>query len=271
MRRFTKIPILLILLGVTFYSCQKEEIAQESETVNEDYLTPMPETIDEGEFDIIAQPENYSTSNLYGSEFKDGGMAMIAGQFLTTAVIGNQRWTTIDFKGYLNDPTLTDIENTIFGDATDLNSTRYYSHKLAMTINESPTMLNYNAPDGLVELSNWRIPSRQDINNLGFMVGPKPERYVTISDKLQFKKTGMIYHQRTSPYDPNALRVVHQRPDELVFWNAKYIPYDGSGSGPNGTWHLTGGNAVDYIYLFQYQLLHPHAPIRLVQDIEPIQ
>ena len=272
MRNFTKIPVLLILLGLTFYSCQKEEIAQESKPVKDNYLTPIPEAVDEGEFDIIAKPESQTTSSLFKSEFKDGGMAMIAGQFLPTVVIGNQRWIALDFKGYLNDPSLTKTENTIYGNASDPNSTNFYSYKLAMTLNESPTIMNYNAPDGLVELSNWRIPSKRDVSNLGFMAGPGIEGDTKINNNLRLKTTGVIYHRyTTSPIDPEFVAPRVFSPDRAAFWNSEFIPGSGTGSGPYGTWQLTGGNGVDYIFLFQFQYMSPHAPIRLVQDIEPIQ
>lgn len=166
---------ILFFLGITFNSCQKENVTQDNQPLEKDYLTPMPTKIAEGKFDVVPQMKNSSTLkatiDLYNSEFIDGGMAMIAGQFMPTIIVGNQRWTTVDFKGYINDPSLNKLENTIYGDAKDPNSTNYYSYNLAMTLNGSPTMMNYYAPAGLVELSNWRIPSWSDVNHLGYLSG----------------------------------------------------------------------------------------------------
>ena len=265
--------LFLLFLGTAFYSCQKDDICQENEPLAEDFLTPMPTKTAEGDFDIVPQIEKSSTlkstTDLYDSEFIDGGMAMIAGQFMPTVIVGDQRWTTVDFKGHIQNASLTNLENSIYGDATDPNSTNYYSYNLAMTLNGSPTMMNYNAPAGLAELSNWRIPSWSDENHLGYMSGGDNAK---VNTNLDFKPTGVIYHEyTTSPINPDSVRAVFYNAHMATHWNSEFISGTGTGNGPYGTWHLTGGNCVDYIYLFQFQYMSPHAPIRLVQDIEPIQ
>lgn len=271
MKNSTKF-LLTFIVVLSVWSCQKESFDQETIQDKNDFFTPIGNNAKEGDFDVVPWPEKSnlkSSQSLYDSEFIDGGMVMVGGQFMRTVIIGNQRWTIDDYKMNITDPSLSIWENKIYGDAQQVDTTLYYSYNLAMTLNGSPTMMSYNAPSGLVETSSWRIPTWSDENDLGYMAAGDME---AITNALEYKSTGMIYHEYSSVYIPDADTIpVHLNPTETVHWNSEYIPNDGSGNGPFGTWHLTGGNASDYIYLFQFQLMMPYAPIRLVQNIEPLQ
>jgi hypothetical protein len=263
-----KKTLWLFLLTMFVWNCQ-QEIDDKYEQPNDDSNLTIPSIVKKGEFDIVPWNNNsYLKSTQSSNLFTDGGMAMIVGQFLPTVIIGNQRWTTMDFKGMISNPSLSKWDNKLYGKTLPMDTTIYYSYNLAMTLNNTPTMINYYAPDGLVERSNWRIPTQSDENNLHIMaLGDE----TAINDAMNFVPNGMIYHEYSSPYISTADTVaVLCNKNASIHWNSEYIPYDGSGHGPYGTWHLTGANGTDYIYLFQFQLMMPYAPIRLVQDIDPL-
>lgn len=270
MKKNIKKLAVLFIFGLAFYSCQKEDLRQETLTKEKEFFTPIGDNIKEGEFDIVPWGDQSTLKSSGSYNFIDGGMVMVGGQFMSTVIIGNQRWTTIDFKGLLNDPSFSKWDNLLYGTALSLDTTVYYSYNLAMTLNDSPTMMSYGPPAGLVETSTWRIPSWSDEQHLYQLASGDEE---AISTALQYKTTGMVYHEYSSSHIPTADTIsVYYNPATTVHWNSDYIPYDGTpGGASNGTYYFTGGNAVDHIYLFQFQLMMPYAPIRLVQNIEPLQ
>ncbi|MFT3738562.1 MAG: hypothetical protein QM786_07370 [Breznakibacter sp.] len=263
MKSFKKELCLLLIVAFT-WSCQKETGNDPTQT-NDDLELIMPSIVREGKFDIVPWDNNSALKSTQASaQFTDGGMAMIAGQFFPTVIIGNQRWTIMDFKGTISDPSLSYWDKITYGEITPLDTTRYYSYNAAMTLNGSPTLLNLYAPAGLTEVSNWRIPTWEDESDL-YQMAQGDE--TAINTAMDFNANGMIYHTYSSSHIPTADTIpVLYNPTVAVHWNADYLPYNGS----YGTWHLTGSNTVDDFYLFQFQLMLPYAPIRLVQNINPL-
>lgn len=225
----------------------------------------------------LAAPSFNKSSPIYpegleGAPFRDGGFVMVAGQYLPTVVIGNQRWTTADFKGLLQLDSGNRFDNKLYGNAMNPDSTLYYSYKLAMLLEDSPTLFNAYPPTGLKELSKWRIPEVDDFVRLCYMA---ESDYVEMNRQLATKTNGMIYHDY-SDYNIQIADTIPilRRPDEAIYWCSDwYGPNSGKTrgtSGPYGTWHLVAFNGVDFMYIFQFQMMMPHAAIRLVQDIEPL-
>lgn len=213
------------------------------------------------------------SASLQTSSFRDGGMVYVAGQLLPTVIIGDQRWTTMDYKGYLHDSNLSEWDNVMYGVATSSDSTVYYSYNLAMTLNNTITMANFYSPAGLEETSSWRIPSWEDENHLHHLANGNE---TLINTWLNPLTRGMIYHTYSSYYIPTASIIPCVfAANESVHWNSEYhdpvVNANGSVSGPDGTWHLTAMNGTNHTYLFQFQLMMPYAPIRLVQNVRPIE
>lgn len=211
--------------------------------------------------------------SVYDYSFIDGGMALIAGQFLPTVIIGDQRWTTMDYKGVLHDTSLSDWDNKLYGVATAADSTVYYSYNLAMTLNNTATTFNLYSPTGLVEESNWRIPSTTDDNHLYHLANGNE---TLINTWLNPLRRGMIYHSYSSfnLTEADTIPCVFAA-NEAIYWLSEYldpvVEESGAVLGPYGTWHLSAMNGTDHVYMFQFQYMMPYAPIRLVQDIRPIE
>lgn len=270
---------LLVATLVIVSGCKDDFLSysEDADIYHSSNIVWLDETIryDYTSSDIVPWSDcSYNKSaNLQTTTFMDGGMALIAGHFLPTVIIGNQRWTTMDYKGYLHDSNLSDWDNVMYGIATSIDSTVYYSYNLAMTLNNTPTTLNYYSPVGLVETSSWRIPSWDDENHLHYMTNGNDELINTWLNPLT---RGMIYHTYSSfnIQTANIIPCVFAA-SESVHWNSEYYaPVENDNEtefGPYGTWHLTAMNGTDYSYLFQFQLMMPYAPIRLVQNITPIE
>ncbi len=247
MKKFEKIAILIIL-GALIYSCQKEpDLTPERDSL----LSFEAQKIVEEQFDKIPFDLNIkSTSFDEKQEFIDGGFVQVAGQFFPTKIIGDQRWITANYT--------TPISGQTFSNG----GTIHHSYEAAMALDDSPTQMNLYGPSGLVETSNWRIPSWYDVNHLHHMTYGDEAGIATGLNLTT--ATGMVRWDRSSALED----AVHVNSSLCIFWNSDFIEPT---TGNYGTWHLTAHNTVDYMYLFQYQVLYPYAPIRLVQDVEPIQ
>lgn len=213
-------------------------------------LTPSKATnSEEVEFEQTSFYNGLKSTTISGKQdFVDGGFVQIGMQFFPTKIVGDQRWITVDYTAQISGQTFSN------------GGTIHHSYEAAMSLDGSSTIMNMYAPTGLVENSNWRIPSWSDMNHLGSMTYGDSESAIS---NLNLTSTGMV--QWDDSYDASI--ATHVNPTLSVFWNSDFID---ATSYNNGTWHLTATNATDYLYLFQYQTYKPYAPIRLVQDVEPL-
>lgn len=239
--QFLKLFAFIAIIGLAFTSCQKEEefVPQEDQSVFR--------TAEKTEIMKLEETAFSSTKTIFTEKqvFLNGGVVIISYQYLTTKIVGDQRWCTMDYSGYISG-TVFNNENTI-----------HHSYDAAMSLNGSTTLMNIASPTNLVELSNWRIPSWDDLDHLHNMV------YGDIASKvtgLNMQATGMVKWDGVNAS-------VHQNPTYGIFWCSDFV----LGNQGQDTWHLFGNSAPDHTFSFQYQLQYPYAPIRLVQDVEPIQ
>ncbi len=237
-----RIITLTALFSVVLFSCQKEEESEQILPSNEKLFISVNKTED---FKLNKQSFVTSKSSFTEKQvFLDGGFAMIAGQFFPTKIVGDQRWITFDYKAFIQNPSF------------NCGGTIHHSYEAAISLNGSATTMNFYPPANLVEKSTWRIPSWNDLNHLHHMVYSDEASIIT---GLNLLATGMV------KYD--GIDTVHQNPTYGIFWCSDFLVSDQG----TDTWHLFGSISPDYVYLFQYQLSYPYAPIRLVQDVEPIQ
>ncbi len=251
MKYIFKIFIFSALIGLFFTACEKEgninsEQPKLSPRVVKNLITPTEsETVE-----VIKVPfsENRTKAFTEKQVFLDGGFAIINGNFAPTTIVGDQRWMLVDYN-WIQQPNDTTVSS--------LNNTNMYTYADAMTLNNSPISISPFEPANITQLSNWRIPSWDDMNHLHHMVYGDEASIIT---GLMLKKTGMARLDNGT--------AIRQKINDAVFWNSDFV----LGNQGQDTWHLFDAEIDnDYVYLFQYQLQVPVAPIRLVQDVTPIQ
>ncbi len=248
MRKFINLIAIIAIVGVAFTGCQKENnLSEPTQSIPEQEVIVVTKTeeveLNKKEFDA---PKRYFPQK---QVFLDGGFVKFSNNmFALTVVVGDQRWIVTDYMGIISNVT-----------PISAGGTYHYPYHAAMSLNGLTTDQNFNP--AIVEKSDWRIPSWYDMNHLHHMVHGDEE---SIINGLDIKPTGMVKWDSTGTALNNG---VHQNPSIGVFWNSDFC----SGHQGQDTWHLSGFKFPDYVYLFQYQLSYPHAPIRLVQDVEPIQ
>ncbi len=247
MKNFEKRIAISIVFALLICGCQKEtDLALEKDRLSS-FDAQKTSEIQLNKTPFAPIPK--STSFDEKQEFIDGGFVQVAGQFFPTKIVGDQRWITANYT------------TPVTGQTFNNGGTIHHSYEAAMALDGSPTQINIYAPSSLVETSNWRIPSWQDMNHLYIMTYGDNEGIAT---GLNLTATGMVKWDRASALET----AVHVNPALCIFWNSDFIEATTSNY---GTWHLTAHNTIDYMYLFQYQIPYPYAPIRLVQDVEPIQ
>ncbi len=131
----------------------------------------------------------------------------------------------------------------------------HYPYDAAMTLNGLTTV--YQTIPNIVENSTWRIPSWEDMNHLYQMVYGDEASIIT---GLNMQATGMVKWDGVNAS-------VHQNPTYGIFWNSDFT----LGTQGQDTWHLFANDTPTHVFGFEYQLQYPYAPIRLVQDVTPIQ
>jgi hypothetical protein len=236
-----KLFAFIAIIGFAFTSCQKEEVElleKQAEFLTADKV----EEIKFEETSFISTKSSFTTKQV----FLDGGCVTINGSFFPTKIVGDQRWIILNYN------------KEIGSKSFQTGNTTHHLYADAMTLNGSVSSNpRFYEPTNLVEKSNWRIPTWLDVNHLHHMVyGDEP----SIIAGLNMEATGMIKWDGVNAS-------VHQNPTQSIFWNSDFT----LGSQGQDTWHLFAAKDDGRVYGFQYQLDYPYAPIRLVQDVEPIQ
>jgi len=246
-RNIFRLFAIIAIAGLAFTGCQKEEpelVPQESQT---EFLTAdKVETIKMNETAFSSKKSSFSEKQV----FLDGGYVTINGSMFPTKIVGDQRWITMDYLSFIS------------GTAFNNGNTTHHNYDAAMSLNgsisEAPRFME---PANLVENSTWRIPSWEDMNHLHHMVYGDEASIVT---GLNMQATGMVQWDGSGIAQDEG---VHQNPTYGIFWNSDLT----TGSQGQTTWHLFATDTPTHVFGFEYQLQYPYAPIRLVQDVTPIQ
>lgn len=246
MKTFKKIISISFIFGIAVISCQKDnDFVTETNKFSPVQAKRKLETqFEQIPFSSLLKSTNFSEKQ----EFKDGGFVQVASQFFPTKIVGDQRWITANYT------------TPITGQTFNNGNTIHHSYEAAISLNGSPTQMNMYAPANLTETSTWRIPSQDDMEHLYQMLQGDLE---SEKNGLNLVSTGMIQWDEVS--DPD--NATHVNPSLSIFWNSDFHePTEHN----FGTWHLYAHDTVNYAYLFEYQIPYPYAPIRLVQNVEPI-
>ncbi len=248
MKNILKAFAFIALVGIIFTSCQKEESMVEPSTDQEKFVTAEKT----GEFNLKETRFSLNKSTYFTVKqvFLEGGYVTINGMMFPTKIVGDQRWITMDYVKYIS------------GQAFNNGGTVHHSYDAAMSLNGSTSSFpRFMEPANLVENSAWRIPSWDDMNHLHHMVYGDEASIIT---DLNMQATGMVKWDGTGDPITNS---VYQNPSYGIFWNSDFT----LGDQGQDTWHLFANDAPNHVVLFEYQIHYPYAPIRLVQDVEPIQ
>lgn len=257
--------IILYAIFVALSSCKDENIQMvDCQKINDFWSTlTMPDYAGSLDFDTIALFDELGGNKAVSvvleekQTFKNGGYVTIGGIVMKTTIVGNQRWTTVDYKGFLYEAAFDSIENRIFGKR---DTTIYYSYELAMTLNESETEDSDDEPDGLIELSKWRIPTLDDEYNFAYMLR---KDYKAMAKGLKAKPYGLIaYWYKVPTYE---LGWFQYNKEYACHWVQGYKKMDAPYI--SDRYQMAFLNENHYM-VGDLQRMNPYAPIRLVQDIE---
>lgn len=214
-------------------------------------------------------------------EFVYGGIALLSNYIgMETTIVGNQRWTTMDYFVIQSScETTSDLEpEYIEGDVWQNNidsldnivieyeSVYHFSWPTAMTIGEFSTIANVGSPDGLTEESKWRIPTQRDAKRLCYMLR---KDYEAINAGLEGKATGVFYSVFRTYYECQGTiwASATARSGYTSFWTQDY---EEEYSTLYPIYSCATFNDENFI-TGQICMFSPHMPIRLVQDIAELE
>ena len=242
-----RIFLFVALVSFFFTSCEKEEAELVPQENQAEFLTAnKTEKIKFEETAFNSKKSSFTVKQV----FLEGGYVTINRAIFPTKIVGDQRWITMDYTSFIS------------GMPFNNGNTTHHSYNAAMTLNGSVSSIpRFMEPANLVENSTWRIPSWKDINHLHHMVYGDEASIIT---GLKMQPTGMVHWDGTGIAKDEA---VHQNPTYGIFWNSDFK----LGSQGQDTWHLFANDSQTHVFGFEYQIKVPYAPIRLVQDVTPIQ
>lgn len=241
-RNIFRLFAIIAIAGLAFTGCQKEAAELVPQENQAEFLTAdKTEEIKLEETAFSSKKSSFTVKQV----FLDGGTVIFSNwTAASTTIVGNQRWTTINYSGQI--PNVTPFYE---------GGAYQYPYDAAMTLNGLTSAMNTKT--GIIENSTWRIPTWDDMNHLHHMVHGDEASIVA---GLNMQATGMFKWDGVNAS-------VHQNPDYGIFWNSDFS----LGTQGQDTWHLFANDSQTHVFGFQYQIEYPYAPIRLVQDIEPIQ
>lgn len=266
-------------------------------------------------------PSLSSASTIPSSQVvvRDGGIAAFNNftTMMNTVVVGNQRWTTVNYKERIadfpidtfprpdainlnpmdpNNPRwdatyyerrygtgalISSRTNKIFG-LTDESPSFYYTIYKARELNGLTTEFNVPIQNSVsvVETSPWRVPTREDWTDLGLMLN-QANRQIFLQ-KMMLATTGYFKLQPIGNWPFGGARypiaicdsldyLVHVDSGLAFFWIDDFTPTNPSMRFfPEGTYHLGSTSASGSFVMLESQSTDIYAPVRLVQNIEPV-
>ncbi len=256
----------VVVASLSLYSCSDKDYNSsiaEDENIQE-------ETFEEGNRIVVSvvdtvwtgvlETENLSEGGNKGYQdgkysVLSGGNVTIAGCTVSTAIVGGQRWTTMPYSGRKLGDRLEVEENDEFF---------YYGRDDVMSIGEVMGVNKQGVPAGLREKSNWRVPSYEDVTKLSNNIkcNSRGEKYKKLFAMFNSDLTGAFY------YAGGSSQAVYFYPEYSIFWL----------SNTNKEAGKTYEN--NFVQMFNDQCWstgpyqhgpYGYAPLRFVQDIEPIE
>lgn len=297
----TTFTLVLSLLFVVIAcdSSIEEEVFADSETATDESKSNVI-TLKDGDFIVsnlaiedifISIDTSYtklkSTDSTYDGlpsdkqEFVYGGIALLSNYIgMETTIVGNQRWTTMDYSVLQSSyETTSDLEpEYIEGDiwqnnidsldniVIEYDNVYHFSWPTAMTIGEFSTIANVGSPNGLTEESKWRIPTQRDAKRLCYMLR---KDYEAINAGLAGKETGVFYSvfRNYYEYQGTIWASAIDRDGFTSFWTQDY---EEEYSTMYPIYSCATFNDENFI-TGQICMFSPHMPIRLVQDIAELE
>lgn len=204
----------------------------------------------------------------YGSDFHDCGLAYINGVAYNTVMAGNFRWITGFYESSIDGNGVDwDGEDSVIV-TKNLNGADvyYYPYSFAKTFKSVKAKKNKYLPVGFEELSDWKIPTLDEWEDLCLMVayGKKTEqRRAHLVDWLELPFASACI------YDPE-----HGNPIVFPDISAFFLEYENVT--PTYTYcdlgYVADKNVPRYIFGFINTNASPsfRAPIKLFQRVKPI-
>lgn len=220
--------------------------------------------------------------------FVFSGMTTINGTMYPTVALGDKRWMTMDYSSPVNGtgviPNVTDTTYFYSKTFSFGRSVLYTPYEFAMSFVDVPSYNDLLAPAGLQVTSGWHLPTKEEAKTLyNYQTGgnlSSSQIYENIVTNMNLDTTGLIYHTKTyfkhldtskgyNVWVCDSVKDVptHHMLDYGVFWTT-FLRIE-----PNGTetWCVAGVNPDRQFATIEHQRYKVRAPIRLVQDIIPLQ
>lgn len=149
-----------------------------------DFVTTKSEATSHTNKSLSSDDDEYTEGQrYYGSDFHDCGLAYINGVAYNTVMAGNFRWITgfyessIDGNGVDWDGE-NSVDSAIVSKKIKGDDVYYYPYSFAKTFKSVKAKKNKYLPIGFEELSDWKIPTLDEWEDLCLMVayGKKSEQ-----------------------------------------------------------------------------------------------
>ncbi len=251
-----KFLLSMLLLIITLWSCDNSDYyEQTNDNESQSILIQNPKFAKSDTIECepleFSDRANKTVSGLY--HFIDGGTVKIGKEKFYTVIIGDQRW----FSEYI---TLRVAGSATVDDDIFADNVVYYKYSSAMSLNGVEVKNLKQVPNDLIELSEWRIPSLDDAKKLWDNVActSRYEEYRKIGKGLEFVGTGAFF-------DPK-LETIWDA-DFEYFWLSDTLNTDEY----TKHYYVRFNNESFVIGASNLSVENIWFPVRLVQDIEPIE
>lgn len=275
--------LLLLLCAATLNSCseQDDQFAVDEDVPSSDVNAPfMCQNAEFYDFvadkcdaafrtnkSLTSDDEEYTEGQRYhGSDFHDCGLVYINGSAYNTVMAGNFRWITGFYDSSIDGNGVDWSDSVIVSKNIKGSEVYYYPYSFAKTFKSVKAKKNKYLPAGFEELSDWKIPTLDEWEDLCLMVayGKKTEqRRAHLVEWLE------LPYAAACIFDPeNGNPVVF--PDISAFFleyeniTPKYTYWD--------LGYVADKNVPRYIFGFINTNISPNlrAPIKLFQRVKPI-
>ena len=264
MRKYSTLILLFIAIAL-LYACNNDFSSDndEIEITDEEQCSIIVNPIFINNDSILSNCIDFASmgNKKYGDgkySFIYGGNIKIGRNTYETIIVGNQRWTsehveTNTIGGFLYPVIDDELES-------DIEPNMYYDLLARMKFANTKIVNSYS-PNNLIEKSSWRIPTYDDAHKLweNIKCNSRYEKYHLITSNLNYAPTGWysIFHNAIIDSEHDYFWLSDTTQEE----NKESLTY----------FALVFNDKFYGAYPFQVPIEEVFMPIRLVQDIIPIE